>query len=87
MASFQGRGGLENLGPFFFAAVVEFEILAAVEADEVGEDLDLRGGEVAVGAVELAEDVAGIDEEDFPGAVAGLFPLSKNQRVHGSVTV
>ena len=49
---------------------MEFGRLAAVEADEVGDELDLRGSEVAVGAVELAEDVAGVDEEDGVLAIA-----------------
>ncbi|MFT6180379.1 MAG: hypothetical protein ACJAQT_001590 [Akkermansiaceae bacterium] len=38
--------------------------LATVEADDVGEELVLCGHEISVGAVELAEDVAGIEEED-----------------------
>ncbi len=63
--------------------MVEFEILATIEADEIGYELDLRFGEIAVGAVELAEDMAGIDEEDFPGAVAGLFPLVEEPKGAG----
>jgi hypothetical protein len=48
--------------------VVEFAGLGAVEADDVGEEFELGVGEVAVGAVELAEDVASVDEEDVVGA-------------------
>ena len=51
-----------------FGAVVEFAGLGAVEADDVGEEFELGVGEVAVGAVELAEDVASVDEEDVVGA-------------------
>ena len=60
----------EEFAELGFGAVVEFGRLAAVEADEVGDELDLRGSEVAVGAVELAEDVAGVDEEDGVLAIA-----------------
>ena len=44
------------------------EGLASVEADEVGEEADLRFRPFAVGAVYLAVDVAGIDEEDGVGS-------------------
>ena len=42
----------------------EFAGLTAIEADDVGEEFELGGGEIPVGAVELAEDVAGVEEQD-----------------------
>jgi len=60
----------------FFAAQGEVETFAAPEADEVGDEADLRGRPFAVRSVDLPVDVAGID-----------LPLSRNQSVQGSVTV
>ena len=42
--------------------------LAPVEPGDVGQKLDLRRGPVAVGAVDLAVEVAGVDEEHLIGA-------------------
>ena len=50
------------------AADGEVERFAAIEADDVGEEADLRGRPVAVGAVDLPVDVAGVDEEHGVGA-------------------
>jgi hypothetical protein len=44
------------------------ERLAAIEADEVGDEADLRRCPVAVGAIHLPVDVAGVDEQHGVGA-------------------
>src|ERR1035437_7925900 len=59
-----GDGIAEDFLPFLLAAVIELQILAAIEADEVGEEFELGVGEIAVSAVELAEYMAGVDEQD-----------------------
>ena len=58
----------EVLGQQVGAVVQVLGFLAPVEPDDVGQELDLRRGEVAVGAVDLAEDVAGVEEEHLVGA-------------------
>jgi hypothetical protein len=70
-----------------FAAVDGLDVLAPVEADDVGEQLDLLGQEVAVGAVDLAVEVAGVDEQHRVLAVGAGLALSRNHRVTGRVTV
>ena len=53
----------------FVAAEGEVEGFAAIEADEVGEEANLRGRPFAVRAVHLPVDVAGIDEQDGVGTI------------------
>jgi hypothetical protein len=55
-----------------------------VQAADDGDVLDLGLGELPVGAVDGGEDVARVDEQDL---VVGSWPLSKNHRVAGRVTV
>src|SRR5690625_4152685 len=63
---------------FLFRTHPEFQFLAAIEADDVGEKFQLRVGEIAVGAADLPVNVAGVDEEDFVGAVrVGLSLVEK----------
>ena len=50
-------------------------LLAAVEADEIRKEADLSCGPVAVSAVDLAVDMACVDEEDGVGAGRGGLPL------------
>ena len=63
------------------AAEREVEVFAAIEADDVGEEADLRGRPVAVGAVDLPVDVPGVDEQHLVGARRLLLaPVEKPQR-------
>jgi hypothetical protein len=54
---------------------------------DIGQELDLLGGEVAVGAVDLPVKVAGVEEEHRMGALVPRLPLSRNHSVQGRVTV
>ena len=76
-----------ELGSGFVAAEGEVGFFAAIEADDVGEEADLRGRPLAVGAVHLAVDVTGIDEAARCQRGACWFAMSKNHNVQGSVTV
>lgn len=67
----------------FFAAEGEVGGFAAIEADEIGHEADLGIGPVAVGAVDLAVDVAGVDEEDGVGAGRLRFPFVKEPQRAG----
>ena len=77
-----------ELGLRLVPAEREVGFLLTIEAHDVGQERDLPVSPVTVGAVDLAVDVPGVDEEDFvsPGRLL-LAPLSRNQSVHGSVTV
>ena len=57
----------------FFAPEREVKFLVTVEADDIGEEADLCVGPVTVGSIDLAVDVAGVDEENFVGARRALF--------------
>ena len=71
----------------FSLSRLELRLLAPVKPDDVGQKLDLLGGELPVGAVNLPEDVPGVEEQHLVLAVVSALPLSKNQSVQGSVTV
>jgi hypothetical protein len=59
----------------------ELGVLAAVQADDVHEELDLLVGELAVRAVDLAKDAAGVDEQHRVGALgARLATVEEPQR-------
>ena len=47
-----------------FAAVGRFDFLAAIQPHDVGDELDLFWREFAVRAIDLAVEMAGVDEED-----------------------
>ena len=64
-----GGEHFKDFGLRFFATQCEVEGFAAIEADEVGEEANLRGRPFAVRAVHLPVDVAGIYEQDGIGAV------------------
>ena len=78
---------LGTASQFFDTAGRNFNWLSPIQPDDVGEELDLLGREVAVGAVDLPEDVAGVDEQHLVLARRLRLALSKNQSVQGSVTV
>jgi len=59
----------EQLRFGFVAAEGEVEFLAAIEADDVGDEANLRRRPFAVRAVYLPVDVPGINEQDCIGAV------------------
>ena len=68
--------------------VVGLGLLAAVEPHDVREELDLLGREVAVRAVDLAEDVPGVDEQHLVGALGvASCPGRRTTACTGSVTV
>ena len=67
----RGGGGIkdfEDLQLCFATAEGEVEFLAAVEADDIRKEADLRFRPFAVGAVDLAINVAGVDEENCVGS-------------------
>ena len=61
----------------FVAAEREVEFFVTIKTDDVGEKSDLRFGPVTMGAVDLAVDVTGVDEEDF--VFAGRLALAAVQ--------
>ena len=63
-----------ELGFGFFPALRKVEGFAAIEADDVGDEADLCGCPVAVGAVHLAVDVPGVNKQNRVGTV--LFTLT-----------
>ena len=61
---FRGRGR-EDFGQLRFGFVAtegEVEFFITVEADNIGEKSDLRFGPIAVSAIDLPVDMAGVDE-------------------------
>lgn len=56
-----GKMGLEQLG----RVVMVLRLLAPIQPDDVGQELDLRRRELAMGAVDLREDVPRVDEQDM----------------------
>ncbi len=65
------------------AAVEELGFFAAVEADDVGEELVLVGGEVAMGTVDLAEGVTGVEEQHLIRAVGVALALVEEPQRDG----
>jgi len=58
-----------------------FRFLTPVETGDVGKELDLRHSPVTVGSVNLAEEVAGVDEEHLVAAERlALTPVEEPQR-------
>ena len=61
------------LGHQLGAALLCLGLLPAIETGDVGQEFDLLGFKLAVGAVDLGVDVAGVEEKDLVVAVgAGL---------------
>ena len=62
---------------------IDSGLLAAVETDDVREQLDLLGQEVAMGAVDLPVGVAGVEEEHRVLALGAALAAVEEPERHG----
>jgi hypothetical protein len=66
---------------------LEFGLVVAVEPDDVREELELLLGEVAVRSIDLAKELASVDEQDLIGAPRLTFASIQEPRRDGQEEV
>src|SRR5207237_544903 len=86
-----GRGRAEDFSQFRVRAITtkcEIQVFAAIQPHDIPEEADLGGGPVAVGAVNLAVDMPGINKENRVRTIwRGTLTLNPSPKPGGTLTL